>query len=426
MQISVTGLSHHDTPVELRELFAFNSEQLVPALSHLPEGLGGAALLSTCNRTELYLASEQPVSSRDVIAALAAARGVVVPEGAHFFHFDSDEAVLHLFGVAAGIDSLVIGESEILGQVREAFSASTAAQSGNPVLARLFHAALRAGRRARSETDIGAHGLSVAALAVSLSRKVLGDLRQKTVLVIGAGEAGQRSAGALVQHGVARLMVMTRRSGLAEEIAHQLNGTALTMEQLPQALSEADVVIACTASPAAIVSASDLATAMSGRADRPLVIVDIAVPRDIDGAARNVPGVHLYDIDDLEAAAEANLEARRREVEAVKVIVADEAQRFDAWLETRRVTPTIAALRSRAEQTRRDEVERTLVRLGHLSDADRQRIEAMTKSLVNRLLHEPVTRLRDTTNESHIEAIHDLFGLDEEASLTPRAPGPSA
>ena len=417
MQISVTGVSHHDTPVELRELFAFNSEQLGPALAHLPEGLGGAALLSTCNRTELYLASEQPVSRDDIISALAAARGVSVPEGAHFFHLERTDAVEHLFGVAAGIDSLVIGESEILGQVREAFSAATAAHSGNPVLARLFHAALRAGRRARSETEIGAHGLSVAALAVQLSRKVLGDLRRKTVLVVGAGEAGQRSAGALVQQGVGRLLVTTRRLGLADDIARQLNGVALTLDQLPMALAEADVVITCTAAPEAIISAADVAAAMTQRLHRPLLIVDIAVPRDVEAASRDIEGVHLYDIDDLEAAAEANLEARRREVEAVEAIVHDEAQRFDAWLGSNRVAPTIAALRSKAEETRRAEVERTLARMEHLSEADRQRIEAMTKSLVNRLMHQPVTRLREGSNERHVDAIQELFGLEEEPDV---------
>lgn len=412
MHLTVTGLSHHDTPVALRELFAFGPDQLAPALGHLPEGLGGAAILSTCNRTELYLASDIEVASADVIAALAAARDVPLPEGAHFFHLAGPEAVKHLFRVAAGIDSLVIGESEILGQVREAFSAATSAGSGNTVLARLFHSALRAGRRARSETDIGAHGLSVAALAVSLSRKALGDLRRKTVLVVGAGEAGQRAAGALVQQGVGRLLVMTRRSGLADEIAHQLNGLALRLDQLPEALAEADVVITCTAATELIVSAATISTAMADRPGRPLVIVDIAVPRDVDHAARQVPGVHLYDIDDLEAAAEANREARQREVMAVQAIVEDEALRFDAWLAARSITPTITALRLRAEETRLRELERTLARLEGVSEADRQRIEAMTRSLVNRLLHEPMTRLRDGADQGEVDAARKLFGLD--------------
>ena len=219
MHISVTGVSHHDTPVELRERFAFAPSPR-PGPASPANGLGGA-VLSTCNRSELYLTSETPLDRDERLHALLTARGDRSPKASAFFHYNGDDAVQHLYRVAAGIDSLVIGESEILGQVREAFSAATAAGSGNPALARLFHSALRVGRRARSETEIGAHGLSVAALAVSLSKRLLGDLRRKTVLVVGAGEVGQRAAAALVQAGAGRLLVTTRRSELAYEIAQR-------------------------------------------------------------------------------------------------------------------------------------------------------------------------------------------------------------
>jgi glutamyl-tRNA reductase len=413
VNISVTGLSHHDTPVQLRELFAFSADQIVPALQRLPADRAGT-ILSTCNRTELYLATEGPLDRDAAVAALTAARGEPAPEAIAFYHYTGGDAVQHLFRVASGVESLVVGESEILGQVREAFSAATAAGRGNAVLARLFHSALRVGRRARSETEISAHGLSVSALAVSLSRKILGDLRRKTVLVVGAGEAGKRSAGALAQSGVGRLMVTTRRSGLAEEIARELNGVALPFDELALALAEADVVISSTAAPATIISRDDVRAAMRSRAQRPLLIVDIAVPRDVEAGARGVDGVHLFDIDDLQAAAEANLEARKREIGAVEVIVEDEVKRFATWLDGRRVAPTIAALRQRAEVTRRAEVERTLARMDSLSAEDRQRVEAMSKALVKRLLHAPVTRLREGGSERHLDAVHDLFELDEE------------
>lgn len=414
MHVSVTGLSYHHTPVEVRERFAFGGEELVPALRSLPRALGGAAILSTCNRTELYLAGDAAAGRTAAVEALAAARGGPAPEGAVFYHLEGAEAVRHLFRVAAGVDSLVVGESEILGQVREAFSAATAAGSSNAVLARLFHSALRVGRRARSETEIGAHGLSVSALAVSLSRRLLGSLRRKTVLVVGAGEAGRRAAAALVHAGAGRLLVTTRRSGLAEEIARDLGGVCLPFASLAEALKEADVVISSTAAPAAIVSRADVATAMAQRGEgRPLVIVDIAVPRDFDAAVASLPGVHLFDIDDLQEAAEANLAARRREVAAVEAIVAEEAQRFQAWLDGRRVEPTVAALRRKAEAVRRAELERTLARLGHLNEADRRRIEAMSKALVKRILHAPVARLRDGANEGHAAALRDLFRLEE-------------
>jgi glutamyl-tRNA reductase len=414
MFVSVTGVSHHETPVELRERFAFGAEQLPEALSRLPSELGGGVILSTCNRTELYLSGDSAVDREAAAAVLAQAHGESKPEGVVFYHHDGPDAVRHLYRVAAGIESLVIGESEILGQVREAFSASTAAGTSNAALARLFHTALRVGRRARSETDIGAHGLSISALGVSLSRQVVGDLRRKTVFVVGAGEAGQRAAGALVQNGVGRLLVTTRRSGLAEEIARELNGVSIPYSDLQTVLSEADVLITATAAPEPIISAEDVSRAMASRPERPLLIVDIAVPRDVDGAAREVANVHLFDIDDLESAAEANLEARKREVGAVERIVEDEASRFEVWLSQQKTAPTIAALRRRADATRQAELGRTLARLGHLSDADRKRIEAMSDALVKRLLHEPVTRLRQHGSERHVEALRELFGLDED------------
>jgi glutamyl-tRNA reductase len=296
--------------------------------------------------------------------------------------------------------------------VREAFSAATAAGTGGAVLARLFHSALRVGRRARSETEIGSHGLSVAALAVALSRRLLGGLRRKTVLVVGAGEVGRRTAGALTQNGVGRLLVTTRRSGLAEEIARELGGLTMPFSELGQGLAEADVVITATAATEAIIHAAEVEAAMALRPQRELLIVDIAVPRDVDSAVRHVPGVHLFDIDDLQAAAEANLEARRREIGAVEAIVDDEVERFAAWLAGRRVLPTIAALRRQAEQVREAELERTLSRLSHLEDVDRRRVEAMSKALVKRLLHAPVNRLREGGSERHVDALHDLFDLD--------------
>jgi glutamyl-tRNA reductase len=410
--ISVTGVSHHETPVELRERFAFAGDGLIAALRKLPPAVGGGTILSTCNRSEIYLASEHPVSPAEAAAAIAAMRGEPAPEGVSFYHFDGLDAVRHLFRVAAGVESLVIGESEILGQVREAFTATTAAGSGNPVLARLFHSALRTGRRARNETDIGAHGLSVSALAVGLSRRLVGNLRGKTVLVVGAGEAGRRCAGALVQHGVGRLLVTTRRQGLAEEIARELNGVAIPFAEMTTALAEADVLITATAAPGPIISEIDVAGALESRPHRPLLIVDIAVPRDVEAGARDLAGVHLFDIDDLQAAADANREARRRETGAVETIVDDEVGRFHTWLEGHRVQPTIAAMRQRAEAIRRAELARTLSRLTDLSDEDRRRIEAMSESLVNRLLHDPVTRLREGSNQHHIDAVRELFDLD--------------
>jgi len=413
MQLSVTGLSHQTAPVALRERFAFAPEELPEALSRLHATLGALAILSTCNRTEVYVAAQATPARRLVVAALAAVKGEPVPEGVDFYHLSGADAARHLYRVAAGIESLVVGEHEILGQVRAAFSAATAAKTSDPMLARLFHTAIRTGRRARSETEIGGHGLSVSATAVALSRQALGDLGRKTVLVVGAGDAARLAAAALAQQGAGRLLVTTRTFERAQDIASDLGGSAYPFSELPAALAEADIVIASTSAPTHVISAADVARATAGRGKRPLVIVDIAVPRDVEPAAGEVEGVSLFDIDDLEAAAALNRIARDREVPAVEAIVADEVVRFAAWYDGLGAEPTIAALRRRAEATRATEVERTLARLPNLSAADRKRIEAMSKALVKRLLHEPMARLRGSGAGPRVDAARELFGLDE-------------
>jgi len=410
MHISVTGISHHTAPVSVRERFALRPEDLGPALGRLREFLGGVSILSTCNRTEVYAAGPTTAARDQVVAALAAARAVPALGGATFYHYSGPDAARHLFRVAAGVDSLVLGESEILGQVRRAFAAATAAASSNAVLARLFHAAIRAGRRARDETRIGDHGLSVSAAAVALSRSVLGDLRGKTVLVIGAGEAGRLAATAIVQAGAGRLLTTTRTAERAEEVARAIGGVAVPFSELMSAMREADIILSSTSAPGFVVSRNDVAAAMAARPDRRLVLVDIAVPRDIEPGAADVPGVSLYDMDAVQSVVEANLAARQGEVAAVEAIVEEELGRFQAWSRSLSVTPTIAAIQRQAEQARQAEIARTLGRLDHLQESDRRRIEAMSKALVKRILHGPVGQLRNG-GQRHVGAARDLFGL---------------
>jgi glutamyl-tRNA reductase len=399
--------------VALREMLAFSPEELPEALSRLGAAFEGAAIISTCNRTELYLTStKRPVRS-DVVAALAGAKGEQVPEGARFYHKEGVEAARHLFRVAAGIESLVVGESEILGQVRAAFSAATAAKTSNPVLARLFHSAIRAGRRARSETEVGAHGLSVSATAVALVRQALGDLRRRTVLVVGAGDAARLTAQALTAAGAGRILVTTRTFERAQDIAADLGAYAYPFEQLPDLLAEADIVISSTSAPGHVIDRERVEAAMKRRRQRPLALVDIAVPRDIDPAAAGVAGVRLFDIDDLQAQAEAHRIAREGEVRAVEEIIEHEVARFADWLRQHGAVPTIAGLRRRAEQARQLEIERTLARLPGLTAAERKRIEAMSRAIVKRILHDPVTRLKEPGSERHVEAVRELFGLED-------------
>jgi glutamyl-tRNA reductase len=413
VNVSVTGLSHQTAPVALRELLAFAPDELPDALERLGASFEGAAIVSTCNRTELYITSSAKPSRAALVRALAEAKGEQAPEGARFYHSEGVDAARHLFRVAAGIESLVVGESEILGQVRAAFSAATAAKTSNPVLARLFHSAIRAGRRARSETEVGAHGLSVSATAVSLVRQALGDLRRRTVLVVGAGDAARLTAQALTAAGAGRILVTTRTFERAQDIAVELGAYAYPFEQLPALLAEADIVISSTSAPGHVIEREHVEAAMRRRRQRPLALVDIAVPRDVDPAAATVPGVRVFDIDDLQTQAEANRAAREGEVLAVETIVEQEVARFAEWLRQHGAVPTIAELRRRAEKARQLEVERTLARLPGLTPADRKRIEAMSRAIVKRILHNPVTRLKEPGSERHIEAVRDLFGIGD-------------
>ncbi len=414
MRLSVTGLSHRTAPIALRERFAFAPDDLPAALAVLRRSFPAAAIVSTCNRTELYLVSDRLVEAGEGAAALANARGVELPEGRPFYHHTDVFVARHLFRVAAGLESLVLGESEVLGQVRTAFAAATRARSSDPVLARLFHAAVRVGRRARSETRIGAGALSVSAGAVAISRRAVGDLPRKTALVIGAGEAGEVASQAFLGAGVRRLLVSNRDGQRAEALARDLGAVAVPFEDLTNALAEADVVVSSTAAPSFVLTRSHVESAMANRPGRRLLIVDIAVPRDVDPAVADVPGVRLFDIDAVETVVTENQRSRAGEVAAVEAIVEAEVSRFESWLRGLEVAPTIAAVQQRAEDARLVELEKTLGRLSGLSEADRRRVEAMSRAIVKRILDSPVRKLREEPAAERIAAARALFDLDEE------------
>jgi glutamyl-tRNA reductase len=414
VQISLVGISYKDAPVGVREHFAFASHELPPLLARLSEQYAGATVLSTCNRTEIYIAGARGVGdARSVGAILSEMKGDPPMEGAPFFTLGNLDAARHLFRVAAGVESMVVGESEILGQVRAAFTASTAAGTHTPALSKLFHTAIRVGRRARSQTHIGRHAVSVSSIAVALARETLSDLSGKTVLVVGAGEAGKITASNLNGMGVGRIIVTSRSAERTADLAASLGGTAVLFEQRAAAIADADIVISSTAAPDFVVDRAMVAKAMRGRAGRELLLVDIAVPRDIEPAAREVPGVHLFDIDDLQERAQGNLHLRRQEVAQAELIIEEEVAKFGDWLRSLAVVPTIAALRSRAESIRAAEVERTLAKT-NLSAADKKRVEAMASALVKKLLHEPVSRLKKPgEGERYVEAARSLFALDD-------------
>jgi glutamyl-tRNA reductase len=408
--VTCVGLNHRTAPVEEREKVAFSAEDLPDALNRLHAELGNAVVISTCNRTELYATTAGGAHEADrLLDALAACKGAQLHPRLTYF-LSHDEAVRHMFRVACGIDSMVLGESQILGQVRDAMSAATQAGSLNGVLSRLLHSALRVGKRARSQTNIGRYAVSVSSAAVALARQTVGTLEGKTVLVISAGSTGELAATSLAESGAERILVTNRTPQRAAALARKIGGEPVPFSRLPRALAVSDIVISGTGAGEFVLRPETVASAAADRNGNDLLLLDVAVPRDIDPAVRELSGVRLFDIDDIEAVSRANLRGRRREVLRVEAHVEDEVEGFMNWWRSLDVVPVIAALRERAEEIRDRELERTLRRLPGLDDEQRDRIEAMTRAIVKKMLDRPIARLKDGADTGlYMEALEDLF-----------------
>lgn len=421
--ITQAGLSHRTAPIEVRERLAVPDDAVVPLLRAARDRFGrGAALLATCNRLELYVGERvAPEAIHGFIAEQFAADPASVTR--HFQVQHDLDAVRHLYAVASGVDSMVLGETEVLGQVRAAFSSTVKAGTDDAVISRLFHTALRTGRRARRETAISDRALSVSSIAAQQARAAFPDLARASVLVIGAGEAGRLAAQAVLAGGASDITVANRTAARAEGLAAELGGQTVAFEDLAEALARTHIAISAVGAAEPVVPASLLAEAMAHRDGEPLLVVDIGVPRDFDPGVRDLPGVSYFDLDDLREVADRNADARRAEVEAVERIVEEETAKFGAWAETQRVQPTITDLAARAEALRLDVIERTLRSQGATS-AERARLEAMadqvTRHLVKRLLAAPIEVLREKGDRSFtLEATRALFRLDN-----PNAPDP--
>ena len=415
MQVLAVGLSHKTAPVEVRERFAFTADEMPQALSRLPERVGAGIILSTCNRTELYITSADHLSAEALVSLITTCKGLPMPyDASRFYVLRQRDAVRHLYRVAAGVDSMVLGEAQILGQVRDALSAAQKSKAVNPLLSRLFRSAISVGKRARSETSIGRYGVSVSSAAVALARDLFGTLAGRSVLVISAGQSGKLATRSLIDSGVSRVMVANRTLQRAEELAVRLNGQAIPFDGLGNALASADIVISSTGSDHFVLGLEDVRAAMTERQGNSLLLIDIAVPRDVDPRVREMGAVHLHDIDDLEKVSDANMRQRAREVHKVEAIVDDEVERFLAWWHSLDVVPTIVALHQRAEAIRRSEVERTLRRLPHLSPEEQRRVDAMASAIINKLLHHPTAQLKGNKgNPVYTEALRSLFDLDD-------------
>jgi len=410
--VTCIGINHLTSPVEERETLAFSREELLPVLGRLNTGNRGAAIISTCNRTELYTIAAGHETSGLVAALNAEKKAAVDP--ARFYAYQHGDAAQHLFRVAAGIDSMVLGESQVLGQVREAMAVATEAGSLNGALSRVFHSAIVVGKRARTETHIGRHAVSISSAAVALARKHAGELAGKTVLIISAGSTGKLAARSIAESSGARILVANRTAERAAAVAAELGDGAegIPLSRLPAVLPRADVVISGTGAEGYVLGPDVVAPAAAHRNGNGLLLIDVAVPRDIDPAVRDIPGVTLFDIDDVETMAEAGLNGRKAEVGRVEAIIADEVASFLDWWDTLDVVPVISALRERAEAIRRVELARTLKRLPALDDEARQRIESMTAAIVKKMLDRPISRLKDGADKAlYMEALQDLFDV---------------
>jgi glutamyl-tRNA reductase len=432
VSVVVIGLNHRSTPLDLLERMTIGDAALPKALHDLVSrtDVSEAVVLSTCNRTEVYAVAERFHGAYQDIRDFLAEVAFLAPEdfSDHLYtHYDAP-AVAHLFAVASGLDSAVLGESEILGQVKVAWDRARDEGAAGPGLNLLFRHALEAGKRARTETGIARNVTSVSQAAVALAAERLGGLDGRRVLVLGAGDMGEAMALGLAKAGVTDVAVANRTWERAVELAGRTGGRAVRLHDLAEAIADVDVLLSSTGAASPLLEVDDLRDIVARRAERPLLIVDIAVPRDVDPAVGALDGVTLLDMDDLRAFADAGVDARRREVAAVQSLLDDELERYLVATSAREVAPMIVALRDRAEEVRRAELERFRARLDGLDDVQLDAIEGLTRGIIGKLLHEPSVALKDAAGSPRgdrlVASLRDLFGLegDAEAGGAPADP----
>jgi glutamyl-tRNA reductase len=433
MELILAGLDHTTAPVAIRERLAFTHVELAAALAQLtqpqagrPPLLAEAAILSTCNRVEIYGLAGGEGAAHELARFLAAFHHLDESDFAEGFCFAHGDAVArHLCATAAGLRSLVLGEAQIQGQVRDAFERGRAAGSVGPVLHRLFQHALTAGKRARSETALGHGAASVSQAGVELARRRLGELRGRAVLLLGGGEVSELAAQNLLANGADQLMIVNRTLARGRALAERYGAEALTFDDLPAALARCDILISSTAAPVPIIHRRHIAEALAAKArsravggagDPAMLLIDLAVPRDIHPDVAALPGAHLCTVDDLQEAVRATLGQRAQAAEQAEAIALEEARTFEAWLLTLEAVPALTLLRERAEQLRNAELQRALRRLSDISPEQRAVIEGLTRSIVNKLLHPPTRRLRDAAASGDggrfAAMVAELFNLE--------------
>lgn len=424
MALVIVGLNHRSAPVEVREKLAFDQKQLEAAeevLANIPE-IGEKVILSTCNRVEIYAYMEDEESGISAIKRFLY-RYHEIPDGTlddFFYTYKSGKVVEHLFSVAGSLDSMVLGEPQILGQVKEAYQSAKNLNATGRILNQLFEKAFSVAKRIRTETAIAENAVSVSYAAVDLAKKIFGHLDGRVVLLIGAGEMIELAGKHLISHGVKTILVSNHNYGRAAKLAVELGGSAVHYDKFAEELAGADIVISSTAAPHYVIKKEMMEKAVKRRAGKPVFLIDIAVPRDIEPSVNDLNNVFLYDIDDLENVIEENLREREKEAHKAKEIVKSEVSRFVTWLERREVEPTIAAIRKKAEEIKLYELEKTFYRL-KLDEKEEEAVRAMASSIINKLLHDPTLHLKrriSATEEgpqqkrSITDMVRDLFNLE--------------
>ena len=432
MSIILAGVSHHNTPLSIRERLYFPEGDMGKWLDRLADyrGLDERLILSTCNRVEVYTAAEDYEQGLDAIQRFfLESRDIGADElNAHLYVHREDEATRHLFTVASSLDSMVVGEPQILGQVKEAYRVAQSSGHAGKALTNLFSRAFRVAKKIREQTPIGESPVSVSSVAVDLARRIFGSLSGKNVLLLGAGEMGEAAARHLKTSGADTLHVANRTFARAQELASKLGGLALSFDKLEQALIDADVVIASTASQGFVLDKPTVAAALEQRRDAPVFLIDIAVPRNISPDVNDLEDAYLYDVDDLQSVAADNLRGREEIARDAREILETEVETYLARQQAEELRHTFAAIRFFAESMRQTEVEKTVQRLPELGDGGREALDAMTKALVNKLLHHPFAVLRQMSEKDvegiSVESVQKLFGVEPEGDHGLPAPPP--
>jgi len=431
MHIVVVGLSHHTAPVEIRERLAFAPTAMEKPLRQMLElpAIAEALIVSTCNRVELYAATKDPDTATATLRRFLAEYHAVPLEEIeqHLYDYQGEAVIRHLFRVASSLDSMIIGEPQILGQIKTAYGYAMEFKTAGLILNRFLHKAFSVAKRVRTETGIASSAVSVSFAAVELARKIFDRLDDKVVMIIGAGEMCELAARHFVSNGVTRVLVTNRTFERAEKLAAEFQGRAVPFEQFTDHLATVDIILTSTGAPTFILGQKQMEDILRRRKNRPMFLIDIAVPRDVDPKVNQLDNIYLYDVDDLQGVVQANLKERQKEAHRAEAIVGEEIGQFHLWLANLEVKPTIVALRKRFEEICAQELAKTFSNHKDLTDQQRQGIETMANAIVNKVLHRPIAVLKRTQNESsgedYVDAVRQLFDLPapaiDDTPLTP-------